>query len=454
MARMILKDGKLCIVGGRLVTDENGAPCACGPSGPTGLPECILVAFPGLVLTQGRFFESFETFGSGETFAEVQSVSNFSIDLEPVKMVRTLGGGYAASRPGFFTFERRRTTTLPGMSPVVSVFSANLVGCFDIRISLSASPGGVIHVGAVSIIGSADNGVPGGFSVSDIDVFFFDIDDPLNPYFNDDHEEGFKNRPKFTDPTPNLHTDNFPLSGVQVFGTWLGNFGNATLAVSDNCGETDLCEEPRPKSCRACEDPNDSHTLPITGIPSDALTFRVGDTKYDLQRCAFTDDPPSPIDEFLTQPCDGEPPVEPDFAIATRCPTSNPFDLANSPAQVVYAVNPGVGVGNGTVGLLRLFNEPCPPPQGDRQCQRIIRYLPTSTPADGPAEPGATHAPGVPCGGNVTICEDCEDIVVPSIESMTDRNNRILREQGFDAAKETRALKQGGDCGCSQYTYS
>ena len=152
--------------------------------------------------------------------------------------------------------------------------------------------------------------------------------------------------------------------------------------------------------------------------------------------------------------CDEEPPVDPDFAIATRCPTNNPFDLDNTPAQIVYAVNPGVGVGNGTVSLLRLFNEPCPPPQGDRQCQRIIRYLPTSTPADGPADLGATHAPGVPCAPNQTICEDCGDIVVPSIESMTDRNNRILREQGFDAAKETRALKQGGDCGCSQYTYS
>ena len=51
-------------------------------------------------------------------------------------------------------------------------------------------------------------------------------------------------------------------------------------------------------------------------------------------------------------------------------------------------------------------------------------------------------------------CDDCQATVDRSIESMTDRNNRILREQGFDAAKETRALKQGGDCGCSQYTYS
>jgi len=451
----------LCIVGGRLVTDENGAPCACGPSGPTGLPDCILVAFPGLVLTQGRVDETFSTSPIGSTSRLIRRFINFSIDLDAVKMSGTPqivnSRNYQASRAGFFTWQTESTSQSPGFPPNVVVLTDNLLACFDIRLVLIASPSGAIHVDSVSIGGGADRDPPvdnDGFPLTNIDVFYFESTDPLNSYFNDDHEEGFKNRPKFTDPVPNLHTDNFPLFGDLIFATWAGNFGNATLSVSDNCGETDLCEEPRPKSCRACEDPNDSHTLPITGIPSDALTFRVGDTKYDLQRCAFTDDPPSPIDEFLTQPCDGEPPVEPDFAIATRCPTSNPFDLANSPAQIVYAVNPGVGVGNGTVGLLRLFNEPCPPPQGDRQCQRIIRYLPTSTPADGPAEPGATHAPGVPCAPNQTICEDCEDIVAPSIESMTDRNNRILREQGFDAAKETRALKQGGDCGCSQYTYS
>lgn len=33
MSKLIIKDGGLCIVGGQIVTDEDGAPCVCGPGG-------------------------------------------------------------------------------------------------------------------------------------------------------------------------------------------------------------------------------------------------------------------------------------------------------------------------------------------------------------------------------------------------------------------------------------
>ena len=47
MSRLIAKDGKLCIVGGRLVTDAGGAPCVCGDGPPpvdgTG---CVMILTP------------------------------------------------------------------------------------------------------------------------------------------------------------------------------------------------------------------------------------------------------------------------------------------------------------------------------------------------------------------------------------------------------------------------
>ena len=59
MSRLIAKDGKLCIVSGRLVTDEGGAPCVCGDDVPTlqcdqgqiPLNPCIVITFEGLTGT-------------------------------------------------------------------------------------------------------------------------------------------------------------------------------------------------------------------------------------------------------------------------------------------------------------------------------------------------------------------------------------------------------------------
>jgi hypothetical protein len=143
--------------------------------------------------------------------------------------------------------------------------------------------------------------------------------------------------------------------------------------------------------------------------------------------------------------CDEEPPVDPEFAIATRCPTSNPVDLT-APAQVVYAVNPGVGVGNGTVNFPVQFDGPdCPPPQAPVRCVRLVRYLPTSTPSDGPADLGVTHAAGVTCAPNQTICQECEDIVAPAMMAPGDFQDgaAFYAEQEAEEAAGEQVPEQG-----------
>lgn len=52
MPKVIVKSGRLCVSGGRLVTDAEGAPCVCGGGGPTydcdNLPPCLNVRIDGI----------------------------------------------------------------------------------------------------------------------------------------------------------------------------------------------------------------------------------------------------------------------------------------------------------------------------------------------------------------------------------------------------------------------
>lgn len=46
MAKLIVKDGRLCIVNGRLVTDADGAPCVCDEPPPVNPIGCVLILTP------------------------------------------------------------------------------------------------------------------------------------------------------------------------------------------------------------------------------------------------------------------------------------------------------------------------------------------------------------------------------------------------------------------------
>lgn len=52
MPKLIVKAGKVCTLGGKLVTDAEGAPCVCGGGGPTydcdNLPPCLNVRIDGI----------------------------------------------------------------------------------------------------------------------------------------------------------------------------------------------------------------------------------------------------------------------------------------------------------------------------------------------------------------------------------------------------------------------
>lgn len=465
MSRLIVKDGRLCIVGGQLVTSDGGAPCVCRGVNPGELGPCLSISFPGLTLTNGIWREIVLVNGFGVTFRETISFESFSIDFsgalasDPLFQPGQISANYTGCVSGFMTQRRVRTTTGGGIPDTFeeTIRQSRVDAGYSVTLELFE---GFVYVASVSIVGFTPDasGI-----VFEHDIFRFSNTDTDIPYFNADHPEPYKNTPRITDLVPNLNINPFfagdtpqpTLPDGTVLQNFSGSGGSAAISlINDAECISDKCKSGIRLLCGACDGSNDTYVIDADEIPPFAVTFRVGARRYYIGGTT-TPEPAMPVDEYLTDPCPGPP--GPDFAIAVKC-SAGPED-DEQPDTIVYSVNQSLGAGNGSVSRVIVFTEPCPAPQPPRQCQRVIFYRPTTTPAAGPSTPLTSHFAGVACSqSNFTICASCGSTFNPQRgsareETMTERANRLLAEQGFDPDREARSLKQGGDCGCSRYTY-
>ena len=161
--------------------------------------------------------------------------------------------------------------------------------------------------------------------------------------------------------------------------------------------------------------------------------------------------------QWVNQKCDVVVPPEPDFAIATICPSSALTGATvGAPSTIVYAVNPAIGAGFGGVSFTAQYPNPACP-DGESLCSTILRYNATATPATGPGV--GLHLAGSSCATLPrTLCLACPGVGSPTLtaplssptasstETMTERNNRLLREQGFDPTQEVAMIRRGGCC--------
>jgi hypothetical protein len=234
----------------------------------------------------------------------------------------------------------------------------------------------------------------------------------------------------------------WPVSGDSVPNQTVGPDGFGTIGV----GQGGTAKVTLFTACRqidpeyALADPCDGGGPPISvdletnvdGLPGllrEGVPYRLSSSTTVLP----------PVDVvFVDPPCPVDPPTG-DFGIATKC---DPFEPL-APATVIYAVNPAVGLGNGSVRLIFTFPNPsCP----TRVCTTIAQYQPTTTVSDGPATPGTAHLGGTACGlPTQTTCQSCpNEPVDPRPES---RGDAMLDAMGFDPAEELRRVRAGGCCG-------
>lgn len=193
------------------------------------------------------------------------------------------------------------------------------------------------------------------------------------------------------------------------------------------------------------------------------ITFDHGGHKY-----LATGVPASGVPQAVTWSQDACPPLSGNYYKAYACGSKWP----HHPSELVYEHNPAVGApgDGGVVYSTEGPNDSCEPPNPDSKCRHTTTYIATDEPAAGPPTPGARHA-DVGCGPRKKVCGPCEDggpIGPPGgggtggvVIRGGDRGgaappltgDAMLDAMGFDPERERRALQQGGECGCSQYTY-
>ena len=400
MSRLIAKDGKLCIVSGRLVTDEGGAPCVCGGGAWYVFAPCDGNG-PRIFVPES--FDQFRAFGG--------------FQASDACFVKEFGPGVGSGNAG--------------------VISADLfVGQPD--------PGALIYPQAGTYadpfaqVRVASNSICNGPSFCGT---------TLNRVFT--RCDGVTGPPIVVDPLTRTSLDQntcFYQGGQYQYSTST-SLAAAVPVVWSNapCGTTD-----QRRLARLCADPSVTITYSILTRPSSAFVTML----YQGQRYLATDEASVAAAVSVEWSQDQCPAPVGEFMLATKCNTPA---LSYAPQEIVVAVNQSIGIGNGAVSLVGRYPNPDCPDAGDR-CTGVFRYRPTNTPHPGPATQGAVHVTGTPCSlPDQVQCRTCPvdgDPVDPirnpnsNPAGMTD-GDRMLAAMGFDPEEERRKLLNGGDCGCS-----
>ena len=415
MAKLIVKNRRLCVVDRRLVTDGNGAPCLCGGG---GLVECQnLTQLPGVCFTL-----------------------EFS-GIEPNPVPYTVTSGIP---PQSTTYT---TQTLVGVNRTVRVHS------FQANINAFPEEPGVL---VLSWTG-ANPGLPNPFSAADefeFSIFYECIGEQVFiRVVNIGIASGFP-------PSVFEWLGNEPLTNGMVLPNQIAG-QDATFMRHGQGGSVRITAEVLSQSeCQPGTLPSylailcgGSERIPvdISDRPPGAFGIIYNGQNYQLTSLQSAL-PPVPV--VWTQEVCPPPPGE-DFYLAIRC--RNTGSATEDPATVVYAVNDLVGAGNGRVFRTTITDNPtCP---GDAFCVRRTEYTPTATPASGPATARVSHVQGTACAAADSFtCQACPSEPVDPDDGPTPRprgfaDDDMLDAMGFDPEEERRKLQQGGDCGCSAYTY-
>lgn len=399
MAKLIVKDRRLCIVNGRLVSDGDGAPCVCGGGGPpdcaNGIPTlCVRVDFSGISPMPG--FSPALPFdnlidGTVETVAGVNRTFQYVDE----------GFGFATGT-GLIVLVGEYQTP-----PTIRRFTLT-----DIRVEVGLSCcGDVIRIISVSMTAGLGGAV----------VFRWDA-----PIADDPCEWPVSGTAVANQTTPAGGSSG--VYGVGQGGTATVTLTRACVPIPDTYALADPCEGGASISVDLAGN--------VNGLPG---------VEYQGARYRLTSEqtvaPPLPV-TFIPEVCPVDPPTA-DFAIAERC---DPFDPLG-PDTVVYAVDPAIGLGQGAVRLIIQYPNPACP---ERACTSILQYRPTATPADGPATPGTAHLNGTACGlPTQTSCQSCPADPNPGDPIFRPRSagDAMLEAMGFDPDEELRRVRSGGCCG-------
>ncbi len=398
MAKLIVKNGRLCIVGSRLVTDADGAPCVCGGGGPpdcaNGIPTlCVQVDFAGIVPVTGSYLGLPPI---GLIDGEVETVAGVNRTFQYVDT----GFGFAE---GSALIVVRGEYQFGPFAPETR-FTANTV---RVEVGLGCC-GDIIRITRVSMTLSDPNSQLGIATVFDWQV-------------------------------PNIPPCEWPASGATVEnqseqGISVGQGGTATVTLTTACvpiPDTYALADP----CEGGESISvdlETNTNALPGVEYQGARYRLTSES--------TVAPPLPV-TFIPEVCPVDPPTG-DFGIATKC---DPF-FPNAPATVVYAVNQSIGLGNGAVRLIVQYPNPACP---TRSCTAIVQYRPTTQASSGPATPGTAHLNGTACSLPTQVtCQACPSDPNPNDPvSPRSAGDAMLDAMGFDPAEELRRVRAGGCCG-------
>ena len=403
MAKLIVKDRRLCIVNGRLVSDGDGAPCVCD-----GIPVCDdLTNLPGVC-----FRLSFEGIG---------------INPDP----------YFGNPPGGTTY---LTDTVVGANRAVALHSLSPVGLFR------EEPGLVL----ISWTG-ADPFEPNPFLFNNALTFFMAVEclgDDIIIRQVDVGTDTVGSGASIFSWQGSERLANGMLLANQIAGQddplgemRFGQGGTVTINAARAPIGTCIAGAPQSHLAFKCSDPSVRIPVDIATRPSGLFGVRYQGENYRLSG-QTSDLPPVPVD-WTSQAC---PPPPADFGIAEKC---DPF-FPNAPDTVIYAVDPALGLGNGAVRLIVQYPNPACP---ERSCTAIIQYRPTATPTSGPATPGTAHLNGTACSLPTQVtCQACpgepnpnDPIIRPSRPAST--GDDMLDAMGFDPEEELRRVRAGGCCG-------
>jgi len=164
---------------------------------------------------------------------------------------------------------------------------------------------------------------------------------------------------------------------------------------------TEPCGGNENSIARLCSDPTVTITYDRRTRPSIAhITMLYAGERYFATDEESAD--PAVTVVWSTDEC--EPIPGSDFYIATRC--RNTGSALDDPAEVVVAVVPSIGPGNGRVFRTTIVPNPRCPGSGSF-CVRRTEYQLTLTPATGPATPRVSHVQGTPCGQDALTCQTC-----------------------------------------------